>query len=145
MDDDKIAKKDKFVFGFGILITILVLFTSSFLFLKYSNFKKPVVEEEKLEVVEVPIETIKPEVSYKKTPIKVLNASGISGVAKKYADGLEKLGYSNVSTGNYEKIVTGNLLFAPEDTTSFKADLTDIDFINYEFEKSEDIKVVVGK
>jgi hypothetical protein len=132
--------RDKIIFTIGIILGLMVVSASGFLF--YKN--QLIIKNEELIIKEVatPVAeaTIKPvDTNYKNIEIQVLNGSGKAGAAKKYADILSNLGYSKVSTGNYEEIVTSNLLFAPTDFGD------EINLKKYEYKKSDSIKIVIGK
>ena len=138
-NDDEISKKDKIVFGTGILITVLVIGVTSFLFYNYkrveSNQKKIVIEP-----TITPIATEKPQIiDYKNTEIQVLNGSGIACRAKKLTDELKNMGYLKVTAGNYENVITGNILESPTDFGK------SINLENYKFQKSDVIKIIIGK
>jgi hypothetical protein len=142
MDDKDISKKDQFIFGLGVLITLAISSVSGFLYYRdtqnTASSAKRIVELQK----QTPIPTQKPQekVDYKNTKIQVLNASGKAGLAKIYADKLKLEGYTNVTTGNYNEKVDNNFLFAPVDDTSM---MHIIGINSYKYEKSEDIKIVV--
>ena len=139
-NDDEISKKDKIVFGTGILITVLVIGVTSFLFYQYQNRKSGVSNEKLVESqTPEPQKTEKPQVDYKNHKIQVLNGSGIAGSAKKLTDELKNMGYLQVTAGNYEEIITGNILMAPTDFGK------DISLKDYQYEKSETIKIIIGK
>lgn len=130
--------KDNFIFITGIFISLIVVGASVFLYYKNTQRIAPSVERI-VEATVTPEPTKTPEINYKNTEIQVLNGSGKAGLAKIYADKLAKLGYTKITTGNYEEIITGNLLFAPTDFGK------DINLEDYTFKKSEDIKIIMGK
>lgn len=136
-------KHDKTIFVFGLLFIILMSGLSGFLY--YLSVKKTEINTTNLvkkETKNVVIPTAKLVANdYKNNEIVVLNATGISGAAKKYADKLKTLGYTKVSTGNNIDKLSKNKLLAP---TDFREDLVKIDFLDYEYEKNESIKIIIG-
>ncbi len=80
-----------------------------------------------------------PQIDYKNIEIEVLNGSGISGQAKIFANKLEKLGYTKVSTGNYKEIVDRGLLLAPTDFGK------EINMVDYIYQKDEKTKIIISK
>lgn len=137
-------KHDRTIFTLGIIFTILIASLSGFLY--YANIKKSEVNANNLvktEIQKTTVATTKPiSTDYKNSDIEILNATGMPGVAKKYADKLKALGYTKITTGNYPEKLTKNKLLAP---TDFEDDLTKIEFLDYEFEKNESIKIIIGK
>lgn len=131
--------KDRIIFSIGIVISLIVIGASGWLY--YQNSKKTGMRKEEIVTTQTPVATIKPQqtVDYKNIDIQVLNGSGKVGLAKVYADKLKKLGYTKVTTGNYIETITGNLLLAPTDFG------LDINLENYKYEKSEIIKIVIAK
>lgn len=131
--------KDKIIFSIGIFISLMIISFSGWLYYK-SEQQIVNKDQQKTEITQTPSPTEKPQViDYKNQKIEVLNGSGKAGLAKVFADKLTKLGFTKVTTGNYVEIVTGNLLFAPTDFGK------DINLENYEYKKSDDIRVVYGK
>lgn len=129
--------KDKIIFSIGIFISLMIISVSGWLYYK-SEQQIVNKDQQKTEITQTPSPTEKPQViDYKNQKIEVLNGSGKAGLAKVFADKLTKLGFTKVTTGNYEKTV-GNLLFAPRD---FGAD---INLEGYKYQKSETIKIILG-
>lgn len=129
--------KDKIIFSMGIIISLVIIGCSAWLY--YQNTKLIVKTTN-------PVPTIKPQTisydeksNYKNTEIQVLNGTEIAGKAKKFANTLSNLGYIKITTGNYNTTVTGNLLLAPTDFGS------DIKLENYKYQKSDQIKIIIGK
>lgn len=145
MEDSEISKKDKLIFTVGIVVAILIMTSTGLLFYEYLNKKIPKQTAQKTEVKVPENKTPVADQDYKDKPIQILNASGVSGAASKFAKKLEGLGYKQVTTGNYETVITGNLFFGPEDGENFKKDLESLGFTNYKFTTSELVKVVIGK
>jgi hypothetical protein len=136
-------RHDKTIFILGILFTILVTCFSGFLY--YISIKKSEINTSSLakkEIQKIAVATTKPVVDYRNIDIQILNATGVSGAAKKYADKLKALGYTKVTTGNNTDKLLKNKLLAPAD---FREDLVKIDFLDYEYEKNESIKIIIGK
>lgn len=132
--------KDKAVFVMGILVTLVIICTSVWLFFQNKRLENSAERLVKTEAISTPITTQKPqEINYKETEILVLNGSGKTGLAKTYAEKLKVLGYTKVTTGNNKELVTGNLLLAPTDFGK------EINLENYKYEKSDEIKIVIGK
>jgi len=136
-NDEEISKKDKFVFGTGIVVTILIVSVSGWLY--FASLRKPVNKTQTTEITPTsePVKIL--EVDYKDKEIQVLNGSGIASRAKKLTDELKNMGYLKVTAGNYEKIITGNILMSPTDFGK------DINLKDYQYEKSETIKIIIGK
>lgn len=131
--------KDKMIFISGSLISLLIIICSISLFLISIRNVKP-QDNKSVKEPQIVEEVIAPkEISYKDTEIKVLNGTGVKGTAKAFSEKLTKLGYNKVTTANYDTIITGNLLFAPTDFGK------DINLLDYKFETSNEIKIVIGK
>lgn len=130
--------KDKAIFIFGIIVSLVVISVSGMLY--YQNSKKTGMRKEEIVIIQTPEPTQKPQetVNYKNTEIQVLNGSGKAGLAKTYADKLEKLGYTKITTGNYGKIIRGNMLIGPTDFGK------EINLENYKYQKSDVIKIILG-
>ncbi len=143
-------KNDKIIHTAGIFFSIIIIGLSIYLYYLnskiISQIKKPLVDTKVS--TQVDVETKTEIVDYKNTEILVLNATRTKGLAKIYADKLINLGYTKVSTGNYEETTDENLLIAPHD---FKDDLLKIEFTNYKFipqpltEENSKIQIVIAK
>lgn len=145
MEDNDIQRKDKIVFSIGIVISVIVIFFTSLLYYKYVLFTLPKpTQDQKTELVDN-IEQATETNSYKQLNIQVLNGSGSPGVAGKLLLKLKDLGYTNIAAGNYESVVVGNILFAPDESPEFIKDLKSVGFSEYEFKKSDTVKLVIGK
>lgn len=131
--------KDGLIFSIGLLVTLIIISTSSFLFYESKKIDNSKVNLEDPVVLATLSPTATPQNDYKNMPIKVLNGSGIAGKAKAFSDSLEKLGYKNVETGNNSEQVNGNFLMAPIDFG------IEIELKSYKYQKSDDIKIILGK
>lgn len=136
--------KDKLIFTTGVVVSLIVISVSGFLLYKKGDNQSLLLRDRVqviAEITQTPRPTEKPQeiMNYINSEIEVLNASGKVGLAKTYAEKLEKLGYTKVKTANYEKTIIGNLLFAPGDFGK------DIELSNYKFEVSKEIKIILGK
>lgn len=130
--------KDKLIFSIGIFVSLIIIGVSGFLFFKTKTVKTT-SGELRVTSIQTPEATQKPyQMDYKNIEIQVLNGTGKAGLAKTFADKLEKLGFVKVTTGNYTETITGNLFFAPTDFGK------DINLENYRYQKSESIKIVIG-
>jgi hypothetical protein len=144
MDDEKIAKRDKLLFGTGILIAVLVICASAYLYSRYIQIKRIEISDERVVSATPVLQAVQSD--YKNLKIEILNASGKSGVAGIFTKKLLDLGYSNVTAGNYGSVLNGGILKMPEaSASSFESDLKSLGFSNYKIEKSDSIQIILGK
>ncbi len=129
-------KKDKAIFIVGILFMLSICGASGWLY--FLNTKGTGYSVQRIvEATQTPEPTAIPKADYKNIDIQVLNASKTKGLAKIYADKLIELGFEKLTTGNYADETDKNLLFAPTDFGK------EINLEDYEYEKSETIKIIV--
>ena len=145
MEDYDIQKKDKIIFSIGLVVSVVVIFFTILLYYKYILFNRPTSMPVSDESRATQPQKVINDSDFKQKDIKILNGSGVPGVAGKLLIKLKDVGYINLSAGNYDIVVTGNILFAPEENLEFVKDLEVAGFSKFKFEKSESIRVVIGK
>lgn len=144
-----------------ILIVLLAAAIGGFFILKGSSEIEPMPSSTPAPIIEEPIEeetTPAPSASPTATnksaiDIKVLNGTGIPGEAAYLETQLEKLGYTNIETGNYtsSSVSATTVTFSSQVTTAVKEEITDkLEELYAEVEvktgsvSGADIQVVVG-
>jgi hypothetical protein len=144
-----IRLNDKTVFTLGIFFALLVLSLSFYCYLSFVSISKKVNTVATSNPIATNIPSPSPIVldqDLKKNKIEVLNATKTKGLAKLYADKLIKLGYTNVTSSNFDGEIAENTLYSSYD---FKEDLSKIDFKEYKFIKNKSIgdtiKIIITK
>lgn len=135
--------RDKIIFLTGLVGASLIWFFSGLLYYlsNVGSTNDNVINTQSV-IVETPIPTPYAINDYKDSRIEVLNATKTKGLAKSYADRLTSMGYTSVVSGNYDGTADTNMLYAPSD---LKADLEKIEFLDYKYFKSEEIKIIIIK
>ena len=161
MDDEKVSKKDTFVFGVGLATTLLIFGLSLTLF-AVRNF--PDILPKVGDHLKINSGSFKPQetppadnsnnqiqkenkvTDYTNFKIEILNATNRKGVAKDLLTKLSAKGYKDLTSDNTKENYTKNTLIAPDkDPGSLTSDLKEIGFDNYEVLDGTSIKIIIAQ
>ena len=110
--ESALSKKNKVLYGVGIVSAMLVIALSMAIYSLYISTqqepKTPVVNSSAPVVTQTPAPVFSPTT----ISVEVLNGSGVAGAAAKAAATLSKQGYRVVSTGNAKKIPDSTVLLS---------------------------------
>ena len=161
MDDEKVSKKDTFVFGVGLITTLLVFGLSLTLFAiknfpgilpKVGGYLK--INSNSFKPQETPIADNSDNqnlnenkvTDYTNFKIEVLNATNKKGLAKDLTTKLFAKGYKDLSSANTKEDYTKNTLIVPDkDPGSLTSDLKEFGFENYDVLDGTSIKIIIAQ